>query len=72
MRWHGPQSFTRVMLAMILGLVLLYALATLPVVGLAVWFVVTFVGIGALVLGMFETQMQGTGPQPGPGPTGPA
>jgi cytoskeletal protein CcmA (bactofilin family) len=62
MRWHGPQSFSRVMLAMILGLVLLYSLAALPIVGLAMWFVVTFLGLGSLILGLFETQAGGPEP----------
>ena len=56
MRWRGPQPFGRVMLALSLGLVLLYSVATLPIVGLVVWFVITFVGTGGLVLGAFQTQ----------------
>jgi hypothetical protein len=56
MRWRGPQPFGRVMLALSLGLVLLYTATTLPIVGAGVWFIVTFIGAGGLVLGGFQTQ----------------
>ncbi|MFH0908432.1 MAG: polymer-forming cytoskeletal protein [bacterium] len=63
MRWRGPQPFGRVMLALSLGLVLLYTATTLPIVGVGVWFIITFIGTGGLVLGGFQTQ---AAPEPPP------
>ncbi|HBA83951.1 MAG TPA: hypothetical protein DCZ95_07660 [Verrucomicrobia bacterium] len=59
-RWNGPQSFSRVFSALSMGLIALYAATLLPVVGSAVWLVITFMGLGSLLLALFQP------PQPPP------
>lgn len=53
LRRRGPQSFGRVFTALSLGLVLLYALAALPMAGFLVWFVIVLLGLGGMVLALF-------------------
>ena len=44
----------RVIGALLVGLVILYGAGLIPVLGAAMWMAVTFVGMGALLLGLFR------------------
>jgi hypothetical protein len=37
-----------------MGLIALYAATLLPVIGSALWLIITFSGLGALLLGIFQ------------------
>ena len=55
-RNQGPSSFRRVIGTISSGLVLLYILATIPIVSLIVWMVIITLGTGGLILGCLATQ----------------
>ena len=52
LRRRGQQSFGVAASAMLLGLLFLYLFANLPIVGAVAWFIVSVIGLGALILGM--------------------
>lgn len=53
LRRRGPQRFSRVLTALFFGLILVYVLAALPVAGGVIWFVITLLGLGGMVLVLF-------------------
>ena len=53
---QGPSPFRKVMLTVCCGLVLLYILASIPIVSVIVWMVIITLGTGGLILGCLATQ----------------
>ncbi len=72
MRRRGPQPFGNVLTALVLGLLLLYALTLLPGIGSAVVILTFFLGLGAFVLAVFSTQGPNLPEPPPVQPTAPA
>lgn len=52
---RGPQPFASVLSSLVIGLLLLYFLAYLPMVGYIVTIGICFLGFGGLILGLFTT-----------------
>lgn len=71
LRRRGPQPFSRVFTALSLGLILLYALAALPTVGLIVWFLTVLLGFGGMVLAVFAPLAPAAAEPPPLAPSGP-
>lgn len=64
LRWRGHQSLARVFLILLLGLLLLYILTALPMVGLACWLATAFLGLGGLLLSLFARDEAAPPPAP--------
>ncbi len=64
---RGPQPFASVLSSLVVGLLLLYFLAYLPMVGYIVTIVICFLGLGGMILGLFTTD----GGRPAVVPTSP-
>lgn len=56
LRQSGAQSFRRVIIALLIGLLVLYILTSAPIVNTAVWLLVATIGSGALVWGCIAAQ----------------
>ena len=52
LRQQKTPSWGRVFIAMTLGLLLIYAVTALPGIGIPVWLIVTFLGMGALAVSL--------------------
>jgi cytoskeletal protein CcmA (bactofilin family) len=64
LRRRGAQSFGNALLTLVAGMLLIYGGSALPVIGNAVWLAAVVLGMGALLLALFE---QASVPAP-PGP----
>jgi cytoskeletal protein CcmA (bactofilin family) len=56
LRRRGPQPFGRLAGELVMGLSLVYLLTNLPMIGGAVWLLILFLGLGAMVLALFSPQ----------------
>ena len=73
LRRRGHQPFGRVFTALSFGLVLLYFLSSLPLVGMFFWLLTVMLGLGAMVLViLFGRSFIATEPPPVPATTSPA
>ncbi|MBU1694696.1 MAG: hypothetical protein KKC51_12125 [Verrucomicrobia bacterium] len=71
LRRRGPLTFWRAMSTLGFGLVLLYVLVSLPGIGLAVWLLCLWLGLGSLILAaVIPTPAATAEPPPLPGPEG--
>jgi hypothetical protein len=72
LRRRGPLTFWRAVSTLGFGLVLLYILVSLPVIGLAVWLLSLWLGLGSLILAAVTppTPAEAAVPPPVPGPEG--
>jgi hypothetical protein len=67
LRRRGPQSFGQIALALITGLVFLYILSLLPIIGFTVLLAVLLIGLGASLIAVLGQQQGATAPPPLPG-----
>ncbi len=70
-RRSGPQPFSRVVAALCLGMLALYCLTSLPVVGPIVWMSIVLAGLGAMTLAVISTQYSARMAVPPPAPPAP-
>jgi cytoskeletal protein CcmA (bactofilin family) len=64
LRRPGPLSFGQTLITLVVGLLLVYALTSIPGIGLTVWLVVTVWGMGALLLGLLSLGRSASLPPP--------
>lgn len=69
-RTGGPQSMGRVWGSLGIGLLIIFAAAQLPIIGLFVSIAVVLLGLGALVLAVFQGDVITVGIRPPPPPPG--
>ncbi len=69
LRRRGHQSFGVIAGAMLLGLLFLYLGSNLPIVGAVAWFIITIIGLGALILGIRGVEYATDVPPPVPAAT---
>jgi len=58
LRRGGPQPFSRVFVALVVGLLALYLLTLFPLAGTLIWLAIAFFGMGGLLLGLLGTEQQ--------------
>ena len=71
LRRHGPQPFSRVFAALSLGLIAIYLVTALPLIGSIAAFVVLLTGLGGMVFAIFSSPVAADLPLPPPIPQAP-
>ena len=66
LRRHGPQPFSRVFVALSLGLIALYVVTALPWIGSIAMFVIWLTGLGGIAFAIFSSQVAAELPLPPP------
>lgn len=56
LRRHGPQPFSRVFTVLSLGLIAIYAITAIPMIGPVAAFLILLTGLGAMVLAIISSQ----------------
>ena len=68
LRRHGPQPFSRVFTVLSLGLIAIYIVTALPIIGAIAAFAVLLTGLGSMVFAIFSSEVAPELPVPMPPP----